>query len=168
VKQYIEGDNNKNFNLRIIKPGEFIGLSSVFSKNLISYSSVSLTDSRAFLIEKETIEKVVKQNGTFGFNIIKRSYDQNINLFETMGNVLFKQMNGRLADTLLYINDLKTDNPDIFQLLSRKDIADFAGISTESTVKILKTLEKEAIISLVEKDILIIDKNRLEKISKNG
>jgi CRP/FNR family transcriptional regulator len=110
----------------------------------------------------------VKQNGTFGFNIIKRSYDQNINLFETMGNVLFKQMNGRLADTLLYINDLKTDNPDIFQLLSRKDIADFAGISTESTVKILKTLEKEAIISLVEKDILIIDKNRLEKISKNG
>ena len=34
-------------------------------------------------------------------------------------------MNGRMADTLLYIDSLKTEKPEIFQLLSRKDIADF-------------------------------------------
>ena len=56
---------------------------------------------------------------------------------------MYKQMNGRMADTLLYIDNLKNEKADIFQLLSRKDLADFAGISTESTVKLLKMFEKE-------------------------
>ncbi|NJO68612.1 MAG: Crp/Fnr family transcriptional regulator, partial [Bacteroidetes bacterium] len=123
-KQYIEGDAIKSFNLRIIRPGEFVGLSSVFGKNTFNYSSVALTDCRAFLVEKDTIAKVVKQNGLFGFNIIKRYCEQNSNLFDSLHTSLFKQMNGRMAETLLYIDNLKKDYPEIFQLLSRKDIAD--------------------------------------------
>jgi CRP-like cAMP-binding protein len=46
--------------------------------------------------------------------------------------------------------------PEIFQLLSRKDLADFAGISTENTVKLLKLFEKEGLIVLNEKDIRIL------------
>jgi len=44
AKQYLEGDGVKNYNLRIIKPGEFIGLSAVFSENTFNYSSLALTD----------------------------------------------------------------------------------------------------------------------------
>jgi CRP/FNR family transcriptional regulator len=168
AKQYIESENNRNFNLRIIQPGEFVGLSSVFSKNIFNYSTVALTDCQAFLVEKEAIVKVVSGNGNFGMNIIKRYCEQNTNLTETLSNVLFKQMNGRIAETLLYIDNLKSENPDVFVLLSRKDIADFAGISVESAVKLLKTLEKETIIRLHEKDIVLLDKNKLEQISKNG
>lgn len=168
AKQYIEGDSNKSYNLRIIKEGEFVGLSAVFTSNIFNYSSVALTDCQAFLIEKETIAQLVKQNGTFGYTIIKRYCEQNANLSETLRSVIFKQMNGRLADTLLYIDGLKPENPEIFQLLSRKDIADFAGISTESAVKLLKIFEKDAVIGLKDKDITITDKTRLEKISLNG
>ena len=77
-------------------------------------------------------------------------------------------MNGRMADTLLYIDSLKSEAPDIFQLLSRKDLADFAGISTESGVKLLKTFEKEGLISLHEKDIEVMKHNSLAEISKKG
>jgi CRP/FNR family transcriptional regulator len=81
---------------------------------------------------------------------------------------MYKQMNGRIADTLLYINNLKTDYPEIFQLLSRKDIADFAGISTESAVKLLKGFEKDKLIELNEKDILVVNHTALLEISKRG
>ena len=84
----------------------------------------------------------------FGFSIIKRYCEQNANLFDSLRTIMYKQMNGRMADTLLYIDSLKSESPDIFQLLSRKDLADFAGISTESGVKLLKTFEKEGLISL--------------------
>jgi CRP/FNR family transcriptional regulator len=77
-------------------------------------------------------------------------------------------MNGRIADTLLYIDSLKAENPDIFQLLSRKDMADFAGISTESAVKLLKSFEKDGLIELNEKDILIINHDGLREISRKG
>jgi CRP-like cAMP-binding protein len=168
AKQYIEGDSSKNFNLRIIRPGEFVGLSPVFTKNTFNYSSVALTDCQAYLVEKDIIAKVVKQNGMFGFNIIKRYCEQNANLFDTLRNMMYKQMNGRLADTILYIDGLRNENPDIFQFLSRKDIADFAGISTESAVKLLKTFEKDGLIALNEKDIVVERRTDLMEVAKRG
>jgi CRP-like cAMP-binding protein len=168
AKQYLEGEGIKNFNLRIIKPGEFVGLSAVFYENIFNYSSIALTDCQVFLIEKETIAKVIRQNGSFGFSITKRYCEQNANLLNTLRNLMYKQMNGRMADTLLYIDSLKAEAPDIFLLLSRKDIADFAGISTESAVKLLKTFEKEGLIELHEKDIVLLKYDDLTEISKRG
>jgi len=168
ARQYVEGDSNKNYNLRIIKPGEFVGLSAVFTKNTFNYSSVALTDCQVFLVEKDAIAKVVKQNGMFAFTMITRYCEQNANLFDTLRTVMYKQMNGRIAETLLYIDGFKTENPHIFQLLSRKDIADFAGISTESAVKLLKSFEKDGLIELNEKDIQVVNHNGLLEISKKG
>ena len=168
ARQYIEGDGSKSFNLRIIKPGEFVGLSAVFTKNTFNYSSVALTDCQVFLVEKSTIATLVKQNGQFGFTMIKRYCEQNANLFDTLRNMMYKQMNGRIADTLLYIDGLKAGNPEIFQLLSRKDMADFAGISTESAVKLLKSFEKDGLIELREKDIVVMNHRELLEISKKG
>jgi CRP-like cAMP-binding protein len=168
AKQYLEGDGSKNFNLRIIRPGEFVGLSAVFTKNSFNYSSIALTDCQVFLVEKEAIAKVVKQNGKFGFSIIKRYCEQNADLFNTVRNLMYKQMNGRMADTLMYIESLKSENTEIFQLLSRKDIGDFAGISMESAVKLLKNFEKDGLIKLNDKDIKVLNHNALVEISKRG
>lgn len=168
AKQYLEGDGIKNYNLGIIRPGEFVGLSAVFSENTFNYSSVALTDCHVFLVEKQAISKVVKQNGMFAFSIIKRYCEQNTNLINSVRNLMYKQMNGRMADTLLYLDSLKNEKPEIFQLLSRKDLADFAGISTESTVKLLKIFEKDGLIKLNEKDISIIKQNALLEISRKG
>jgi len=168
AKQYLEGEGTKNFNLRIIKPGEFVGLSSVFSGNTFNYSSEAITDCQVFLIEKETVAKVIKQNGMFGFNIIKRYCEQNTNLLGTIRTLMYKQMNGRMADTLLYIAAIQKEKPEIFQFLSRKDLADFAGIAMESAVKLLKTFEKEGLIELHEKDIKILKEEALLEISRRG
>jgi CRP-like cAMP-binding protein len=168
AKQYIEGDGSRNYNLMIIKPGDFIGLSSVFSGNTFTYSSVAITDCQAFLIEKNAIAKVAKENGKFGFQIIKRYCEQNSDLLGNVRSLMYKQMNGRMAEVLLYIEKVKEDKEDIFQLLSRKDLADFAGISTESAVKILKSFEKAGLIKLHEKDIKLIKHEELVELSKKG
>jgi CRP/FNR family transcriptional regulator len=168
VKQYVEDEGSKNFNLRIIKPGEFVGLSSVFTKESFNYSTSAITETLAFLIEKEAIEKIVKHNGQFGFNIIKRYCEQNAGLFELIKNIKFKQMHGNLAETILYIDSFKSDNKNIFSLLSRKDIADFAGTSTESAIKLLKSFEKDKLNSLKEKDVIIKNRAKLIEISKKG
>lgn len=168
AKQYIEGEGNKSFNLRIIKPGEFVGLSAIFQNNTFNYSSVALTDCQVFLIEKEAINRVCMQNGVFTTHIVRRYIEQNSNLYEKLTSVLYKQMNGRMAETLLYIDSLKSENNEIFQLLSRKDLADFAATSTESTVKLLKSFEKDGLIVLEEKDIRLLDYEAMREISRRG
>lgn len=168
VKQYVEGDGVHNYNLRIIQAGEFLGLSSVFTKNTFAYSSIALADTRVFLIEKDAISKVIQQNGLFAFHIIKRYSEQNAGLYDSIKNLMYKQMNGRMADALLYLSSEEFTDLDIFTHLSRKDIADFAGLSTESTVKLLKSFEKDGLISLDEKNIKIINRSALIEISKKG
>lgn len=166
--QYVESLDTKNFNLRIIQPGEFVGLSSVFSTNTFNYSSIALTDCHVFLVEKTAITEIISNNGVFGLNLIRRYSEQNVNLYDTLRTALYKQMNGRMADTLLYFDGLKKEYPELYQLLTRKDIADFAGISTESAVKLLKAFEKDDILQLVGKDIILLNKKSLEDLSKHG
>lgn len=166
--QYIEGDNNKSYNLRIIQPGEFVGLSSVFSQNTFHYSSVAISDCHVLLVEKSAINQIIGQNGIFGHGLISRYTQQSISLFDTLKSVLYKQMMGRMAESLLYINSLKEKYPEIFTLLSRKHIADFAGITTESAVKILKSLENEKVINLNGKDVEFLNIPYLNELSIKG
>jgi CRP/FNR family transcriptional regulator len=168
VKQYIEAEGNNGFNLRIIRPGEFIGLSSVFGGNTFSYSATAITDTRAFLIEKDAIARLVKSDGKFAFSIVSRYMEQSQRLLETIHKLVYRQMNGRLAGTLLYLSPEGYTGENIFSALTRKDIAEFAGISTESTVKLLKSFEKDGLVKLKEKDILILDRGRLSEISRRG
>lgn len=168
VKQYVEGNGKYNHNLRIIKPGEFVGLSSVFGKSTFNYSAVSITDTQVFLIEKEALANVSQHNGMFAYAIIKRYTEQNVSLFDTIRNLIYKQMNGRIADALLYLSPENFDGEDIIALLSRKEIAEFAGLTSESTVKVLKSFEKDGLIRLDDKRIEILDSERLTEISKNG
>jgi len=168
ARQYLESEGDKGFNLRIIMPGEFVGLSAVFTKNTFDCSSIAITDCKAILVEKEAFANLARQNGMFGFNIMKRYCTQNSDLFDKLQKIMYKQMNGRMADTLIYLNEVKNSYPEIFQLLSRKEIADFAGISTESAVKLLKSFEKDGIIELKNKGVRVISLNTLIDISRRG
>lgn len=168
AKLYVEGNGKYNHNLRIIKPGEFVGLSSVFGKNTFNYSCVALSDTQVFVIEKDALAGISQQNGQFAYNLIRRYCEQNSVLFDAIRNLVYRQMNGRIADALLYLNPENFDGEDISALLTRKEIAEFAGLTTESTVKILKAFEKEGLIKLDDKRIELLDQARLNDISKNG
>lgn len=167
AKQYIEGDATRNFNLRLLKGGEFVGLSVAFNNHTYQYSVVALRETTACLIEKEAVTSLIKANGTFAYNIINRYCEQNNKLYNSIRDLMYKQMNGRLAGALLYLWNEQV-NAEVFPYLSRKDIADFAGLSTESTVKLLKTFEKEGLISLEDKDIRLNDVAGLEQINLRG
>ena len=89
-------------------------------------------------------------------------------LFDSIRNLMFKQMNGRLADALLYLSSINFESDSVFGYLSRKDIADFAGLSTENVVKLLKAYEKEGLLKLNDKDIQLINRQALFEIGKRG
>jgi CRP-like cAMP-binding protein len=168
ARQYVEGNGTKNYNLRVVQPGAFLGLSLIYKGNKVDYSTVALTDCQAFLIEKETLRKIVRTNATFGYSLAVRYHEQNANLYDSFRKVLYKQMNGRMADALLYLNEIKTVVPGIFPMLSRKDLADFAAITPENAVKLLKNFEKEGLLALDDKDITLLNLEVLQEISKRG
>jgi hypothetical protein len=78
-------------------------------------------------------------------------------------------MNGRIADTLLYIDSLKISKiPIYFNFFREKIWPILPAVSTESAVKLLKSFEKDGLIELHEKDIVIVNYAELQEISKKG
>jgi len=57
----------------------------------------------------------------------------------------------------------------VFDLpVSRKEIADYIGMSTANVIRTLSDFKKEGIIRVFGKTIEVVDVNKLEVISKRG
>lgn len=167
-KQYVESEGARNLNIRLKGPGEFAGLSAVFTDKKFGYSVSALSETRVFLLETDAISRLIQQNAAFGYRITRRYCQENAHLYANIHNLVYKQLNGRMADVLRYIDAFKSLHPDIFSLLSRKDIAEFAGMSTESAVKILKSFEKDGLIELEEKNVQILNAEKVAELSERG
>ena len=168
VKLYLESQSNKNINIKILKTSEFIGLSSVYGENIYNYSTLALKDSTICLIEKTSFRKLLNNNGNVSEAIIQWYCANEKQLFNKIKSLGHKQMHGRLADTLLYLGDESFQQEDLFNKLSRQDIADFSCISTESAVRLLAELKNDGIIEVDGKQIKILDKAKLISISNKG
>lgn len=168
VKVYLQTGYDKQINISIAKSGDFLAFSSIFGENIHTYSTQALTDAQICMIEKESLKESLLKNPQFALQITSKNYRNERHLLEIIKNVSYKQMRGKLASSLLYLSQEEFRDENIFSCLTRQDIADFASISTESAIKFLKEFEKEKIIKLKGKDIIILKIEMLESISKNG
>ncbi len=168
VKVYLQTGFEKQINISISKPGDFLAFSSIFGETVHTYSTQALTNAEICMIEKENLKQILMDNPEFALKITSKNYRNEKLLLEIIKNVSYKQMRGKLASSLLYLSQDDFLNENIFQFLTRQDIADFASISTESAIKFLKEFEKEGMVKLSGKNIEILDITKLNSISKNG
>ncbi len=145
-----------------------MAFSTIFGNNIYNYSAVALKDSTICMIEKTALKQLLMKNNDFAMHIISNNCKNEARYLEIIQNTSFKQMRGKLASALLYLSSEEFLEEDIFQYLTRQDIADFASITLESTVKFMKEFEKEGILKLIGKDVKITDKNMLEEIARKG
>lgn len=168
IKVYLQTGYDKQININIAKSGDFLAFSSIFGENIHTYSTQAIKDSEICMIEKESLKEILLQHPQFALQITSKNYRNERHLLEIIKNVSYKQMRGKLASSLLYLSQDEFIDEEIFMYLTRQDIADFASISTESAIKFLKEFEKEKIIKLKGKDIVILNPEKLETTSKNG
>ena len=168
VKTYLESVNDKIINLRIIKNFEFIGFSSLCGKNNYNYSSVALKKSKVCLLDNNSFKQLMLKNGNFSIDIMRLYCSNEAHIYKKLESIGHKYMLGRLADTLLYLCDKKFENHNVFDYIRRKDIADFACISKESTIKLLMELQEDKLIKLDGRQIEILDQNGLYMLSNKG
>ena len=102
------------------------------------------------------------------FNVTTKNYKVEKELINIIGNLSHKQMRGKLATAVLYLTGDEFIDLDVFQYLTRQDLAEFASISTESTIRFLKEFEKEKLIQLDGKGIVILERAKLVEICERG
>ncbi|MBN1144216.1 MAG: Crp/Fnr family transcriptional regulator [Bacteroidales bacterium] len=168
VKVYLQTGVNKQVNIRLTRQGEFMAFSSVFDENIYQYSAVAIKESTICMIDKTALKQLITKNTDFAARIISRNFRNEFRYLEIIRNISYNQMRGKMASALLYLSGEEFQYENVFQCLTRQDIADFASVTMESAVKFLKEFEAEGLIQMQGKDILIPDHEKLALISRNG
>ena len=155
--------------LKIIPPGNIIGLTSIMDgNNIFHYSAMAYEDSEVCLINIDTFRTLLRENSKFANQIINIFCENSLQIYNRFFCFTNKQLYGRLADTLLCLSD-RIFKQDTFTLnISRKDLAELTGMSTESVIRMLKKLKDDKIIHMEKKTIQILDYDVLQKISMYG
>jgi CRP/FNR family transcriptional regulator len=167
AKLYIEGSNNKNIILYILKPGAYMGLLSFFESPKYSYSVAALEDTEVCFIELDFVKKLYIENHELLLSLNKAFGKSVSNIMKKIISLNQKQIRGRIAENLIYLSDLNKSEK--FHLgLSRKEIGEMTAISEENTVRLLSEFSKEKIISVQGREIQILDMPLLKKISEVG
>lgn len=164
-KNFLEGNNEKGFNFKIIKPFNFIGLSSLYGNNLYAFSGSALTKCEAYLIESQLFKNIVSSNRDFSKHVMNWYCETTQSHFRRMSSLANKQSLARLCETLLYLEEDIFDGSINTMTVSRKDIAELAAISTESAVRFLSDLNKDGIIKIHHNKIEVKNKSVLKLIS---
>jgi len=168
VKVYYE-DNHKSLILRIVAPGSLIGLTSLpLSQNVFQYTASAYVETVAELIDINIIRKLILDNSRFASAIIDFLSEVSVQKNNRFFCLTHRQSYGKLADILLCLagNIFKTDNFDL--ALSRKELAELSGMSTESVIRTLKHFQEDGLIEIKGKSFTVLNPAGLMKICQLG
>jgi len=168
AKLYIEDTKGNSKIVMLLKDGDFFVSPGVFSDHKHHFSVKAITDSRVCLIEAESFKSIMEMNSGFAFEYINLINQSLMQITEKMYKMVKKHNNGKIADTILYLEStIYKENP--FNLtLDSKDFADLSGVGRDASNRILNDFRSEGIIEYDKTQIRIIDKPRLEQISENA
>lgn len=167
-KIYLEGFNNKNLILKLVKPTEFIAGPGTFVDNMHHYTVSALEESTVCFIDLEVFKQVLRKNGKFAENLVSTISKSVISNFDKFISLTQKHMPGRIADALIYLSEEIYESNPFTLTISRQEIADFTAMSKESAIRILKQFREEGIIEDTRKEMEIINIEQLRKISELG
>ncbi|MFZ4413080.1 MAG: Crp/Fnr family transcriptional regulator [Bacteroidales bacterium] len=168
VKFNYEDENGKNLILTISNAPTILGLANILNEDVNIFSIIAIEECKGCLIDLNKLKLLAMNDRFFMVNILKMSTGLFRNSILNFISLAHKQVNGRVADILLYLSkNIYLSNTFVLSL-SRQEFAEFAGCSKENIIHTLRKFDADGIITISGKNIEIIDMERLQKVSKSG
>lgn len=168
VKLYRRTSNGEEQVITITRPFEFVSNMSIFSEERYQYSVSALEDSVVCIVKLDFIKELFLKNGGFAMGLLTKISRINDKIISQTLDIRQKNLVGRVAFVLLYFTK-EIYNSRVFDLpVSRKEIADYIGMSTANVIRTLSDFKREEIIRVFGKTIEVVDVDKLEIISKRG
>ncbi|HON69486.1 MAG TPA: Crp/Fnr family transcriptional regulator [Tenuifilum sp.] len=168
VKVYKELPDGSNLILSIFGVGSLIGLPFLFKNQILDYSVAALDDTTICAIDRHAFEKLIHENGEFAAEVVNQLNHCTLYNYDRLVSLTHKQINGRFADTLLYLYRVVYKANPFNLTLSRKDLAEYTGVSVMSVIRAIKEFKNDGIIDISGNRVEILNFSQLERISRTG
>lgn len=160
IKISTTGYDGKEQILRLAKSGDIVGYRALLSNERYASSAITLEDASICLIEKDFFFKSMETSPKLMFEVVKKMSRDLKEAEDHIVSLSQKNVRERMAEALLFLKatyGLEEDNQTIMVNLSREEIADYVGTSTESCIRLLSEFNHDKIIELKGKKIKILN-----------
>jgi CRP-like cAMP-binding protein len=160
------GNDGKDQIVRFSKSGDIMGYRSLLSNEPYHATATAMEDSYICMVSKENFLAVVEENPKLSLKLIQLLSKDLKTAEQHLIDVAQKTVKERISESLLVLKStfgLAADNKTLNISLTRSEIADMAGTTTESAIRTLAQLCEEGVILLEGRSIVILDVNALVK-----
>lgn len=164
VKVLKTGIFGKEQILRFVKEGEIVGHRGFGTKEKYGISALAIEECILCNFSNEVMSKMLIDIPELTYALML-FYAEELNRSETKVKALAQMtVREKVIDTLLYIHRKFGVNHKSYidLVLSRKEIADFAGTTDEQVIRTISALKKEGHINTLNKHIELININNLK------
>ncbi len=168
VKVFMLSPDGKEQILHIVGPGESFGEVAVFAGQSFPAHAVALENSRLVFLPRDDFVTLVSANPALALNLLA-ALSQRLRQFAKMIDALsLKEVPGRLAAHLLYLNDKQASGDRLRLELSKTQLASLLGTIPETLSRILSKLQRAGFIVIDGSDITIINRSGLVDLAEFG
>lgn len=168
VKLYLDNAESMSQIITFARPLDFISILSVFSSDTYRYDVTALSSSIVCVVDMSLIEHFSNKNPQFTVDLMKRLSIATDKILHESLELKRLHLSGKLAYFLNKFSEEIFDSH-VFELpVTRKEIAEYAGVSTENIIRSLSEFRKDNLIRINGKEIEILAPERLKRIATLG
>lgn len=157
LKVEMSDENGKTQLMQIICEGGMLGHRSLFADDGHLTSAVAIDDVEVCYVPKKTLFDLINVNPKIALELLNQISNECRELQARLQRTITHTATERIADALLYLKEKINRKP-----WTRKEIADWAGTTTETVIRTLAEFEREGLITQTGREIFITKKSNLE------
>ncbi len=171
VKIHKLGAGGRRQIVRVVRPVEFFGYRAAFARQLYVNTAAAFEPSVILRVPIAAIMLLMRINASLACFFVQRLATDLGRADERMVNLTQKHIQGRLAESLLFLRDsygMEEDGSTLSIYLSREDLASLSNMTTANAIRTLRAFCTENILAVDGRKIKFLDVQRLEQISRLG
>jgi CRP-like cAMP-binding protein len=172
VKLVRSSRSGKEQIIKILKPGELLGLEAFIEGARYGNSVECMEDSELGFILKEDFLRVLNKTPSIAVKLVTSLGIELSEAYDRIGNLGLMNAKEKMAHLLHTLaSEYGTESRGEVTLtlaLSRLEIAELLGITQETSIRLLKNFEKDGIIKIKRKEVVITSMEELATIGGVG
>jgi CRP/FNR family cyclic AMP-dependent transcriptional regulator len=163
VKMVRFPDVDKEVIIGIFESGEMFAIPPVFDGAPYPSTAVAMEDTTLLLLYRKDFLRLLRESSEFSFAVIAWMCDMLRDKTATIKNLATASPEQRVGNILLRLAEKEGADHSVKISLRRQDIAEMAGLTTETTIRVIRKLAEKNLVKIVHGKIIVEQTTRLRR-----
>jgi CRP/FNR family transcriptional regulator, cyclic AMP receptor protein len=163
IKMVRYPDIDKEVIIGIFESGEMFAIPPVFDGAPYPSTAVAMEETSLLLLYRKDFLRLLRESSEFSFAVIAWMCEMLREKTATIKNLATASPEQRVGNVLLRLAEKDGAENQFKVSLRRQDIAEMAGLTTETTIRVIRKLAEKDLVKIVHGKIILEQAERLRR-----